>query len=845
MNIEMSKIITRGIVLGACLSCLPASVMALPSFTPLGSFPSYLPHSRALAVSADGQVITGDSRDQVFRWTEHGGMFFLGKLHNFNYSRGLGISDDGLMIVGNTRQISSTSTDYGFHWNIANGLQQAGMHERDTANDVSADGQVVVGGSYSTGQAYRWTATGGMSDLGVLVPGTASHSEALGVSEDGNVVVGVSYSNDWAGGLQTGEAFRWTQAGGMQGLGDFPGGYNISLSQANAVSADGQVVVGRGESSLGWSAFRWTEAGGLVDLGVLTSNESYFSEALGVTADGSTVVGTSGYNSDKAAFIWDSVNGMRNLQTVLENEYGLDLSGWTFTSATGISPDGNVIIGDGINPQARPEAWRVYLDAPAPINTNAAVAALVPGDATQGQDASFIFELLNYGTGTALHPELKVTFPDRATITDIAPDKGQCVTQDYGFKCVFDSMVRREIIMVRVTAAPQSAGTNSVLIEGSAQGIETAPSDNSETYTFDVTGVPEVNITAPAMSSQYVPGELVSFLASASDYEDGDVSGSLQWSSNLDGVIGQGAQFDSSSLSEGYHLVTAIATDSDGNSGSNYVFVRIAPPPNSEPQVTINAPVTGTQFDQTDTINLNAVASDAEDGDLSATIRWTSGAQGYLGTGANLYTRLQPGFHYLQATVTDSAGAETFAATSINIVANNAPVITGFWSVEPVIGETISVFVFGNNFSTTGGTQVFFNGIYQPLVSPVSSEMLIVRVPVEAALFGNISVTTGAGSATSSEAFGTTAADLQVTGIWPTQLQAGVASSVFIFGSGFATDGSTEVYFSGNRQYLMTAVSSEMIIVRVTPDFNLSGEVTVTLPGTGSATSQDYLVVMP
>jgi probable HAF family extracellular repeat protein len=66
------------------------------------------------------------------------------------------------------------------------------------------------------------------------LPGGAFSSQARGVSADGSVVVGNSIS---ASGL---EAFRWTAAGGMIGLGDLPGSFG---SGASSVSADGAVVV--------------------------------------------------------------------------------------------------------------------------------------------------------------------------------------------------------------------------------------------------------------------------------------------------------------------------------------------------------------------------------------------------------------------------------------------------------------------------------------------------------------------------------------------------------------------------------------------------------------------------
>ena len=68
-----------------------------------------------------------------------------------------------------------------------------------------------------------------------------------GVSGDGSVVVGISPSdNAW------GQAFRWTAAGGIQGLGRPPGHF---YSYARAVNADGSVVVGGSQFTDGVSEF--------------------------------------------------------------------------------------------------------------------------------------------------------------------------------------------------------------------------------------------------------------------------------------------------------------------------------------------------------------------------------------------------------------------------------------------------------------------------------------------------------------------------------------------------------------------------------------------------------------
>ena len=114
-------------------------------------------------------------------------------------------------------------------------------------------------------------------------------------------------------------------------------------------------------------AFRWTESGGMDGLGDLPGGD-FDSSAKDTTADGSIVVGRSNVlggqlTSSSDPFIWDEVHGMRNLVDVLTNDFGLGaaLAGWNLTEATAISDDGRVIIGNGINPDGNFEAWRAVL----------------------------------------------------------------------------------------------------------------------------------------------------------------------------------------------------------------------------------------------------------------------------------------------------------------------------------------------------------------------------------------------------------------------------------------------------------------------------------------------------
>ena len=659
-------------IVALCLSLFSTTLFAQATFTPLGELPGGNDNSKAYDVSADGSVVTGISGSsqgqEVFRWTENGGMFGLGQLTGMSYSVGLGVADDGSVIAGNDKKYDSSSTQYGYRWSLDAGLQQFSVTDKDTANDVSANGKAIVGRNYNTRLAYRWTATDGMVDLGVTVAGSYSHSEAMAISDDGTVVVGVSYSNDLVGYPRTGEAFRWT-AGDMQGLGDFPGGYNNSLSQANAVSADGEVVVGRGEDDQGYVAFRWSSTDGLVKLGVLPTPD-YYSEAYGVSADGTIVVGTSGLYGDRVAFIWNAANGMRNLKTVLQNDYGLNLTGWSLREASKISPDGNVIIGYGINPQGRPKAWRVQLNTPAASEADIAVSATGPSVAYQSEDTNFNFTVQNNGTELAKTPALKIAFINGAKITTATADVGQCDINGSNINCAFTHLPVDGTATVAVTAAPGTAGSASLQADASAMGVELTPADNHVTVGFEVKGTPQVNIISPTPGASFTIGDLVSFQASATDFEDGDVSASLQWSSDIDGAIGSGAQVTTDALSQGWHLVTANATDSEAKTGSAAVYINIKPVANSVPTISLSAPLNNASYTLGDTVVMQASAADAEDGNLDSAIQWSSSIDGALGTGATVSYALSAGTHVLTATVSDSKGAT--ASDTVNVTVNSA-----------------------------------------------------------------------------------------------------------------------------------------------------------------------------
>ncbi len=86
---------------------------------------------------------------------------------------------------------------------------------------------------------------------------------------------------------------------------------------------------------------------------------------------------------------------------------------------------------------------------------------------------------------------------------------------------------------------------------------------------------PVATITSPANGSSSTAGQPVTFIASATDTEDGNLTGNISWASNRDGVIGSGGTVSTSALSVGTHTITASVTDSGGLSGSAFITITV------------------------------------------------------------------------------------------------------------------------------------------------------------------------------------------------------------------------------------------------------------------------------
>ena len=183
-------------------------------------------------------------------------------------------------------------------------------------------------------------------------------------------------------------------------------------------------------------------------------------------------------------------------------------------------------------------------------------------------------------------------------------------------------------------------------------GYGLVDADEAAAPSGPVNDPPTVSIISPTDGSTFGSGTTILFEGTASDTEEGDLTASLVWTSDIDGQIGTGGSF-STTLSDGSHTITAEVTDSDSKTGSDSIGVVIG---NDAPVVSITSPADGSTFDSGATILFEGTASDTEDGDLTAGLVWTSDIDGQIGTGGSFSTTLSDGSHTITASVTDSGG---------------------------------------------------------------------------------------------------------------------------------------------------------------------------------------------
>jgi probable HAF family extracellular repeat protein len=291
--------------------------------------------SNATMVSSDGSVVAGSSDtstvfgSHAFRWTSSTGMQDIDPLGSSSLSYVTGMSADGSVLSGNANSNNI------FRWTSPTGMLLLNALPGDSnafatlnngVSNVSADGSTILGTSFgaSGARAVRWFGESlTAQDLGAGVG-----SDAQGVSADGSVISGrdLNYTS----------VFRWTASGGFTNVGAPVG--SISINSA-FLSSDGNAIIGDVIFGNLVASYHWDQVNGFNSINPAATFSNLSTRAF--SGDGSVVVGIM-FGSSSAAFRWTEASGTRDLNVLL-SDAGVDMNGIVLEDATAISRDGKVI----------------------------------------------------------------------------------------------------------------------------------------------------------------------------------------------------------------------------------------------------------------------------------------------------------------------------------------------------------------------------------------------------------------------------------------------------------------------------------------------------------------------
>jgi uncharacterized membrane protein len=278
-----------------------------------------------------------------FYRTATGSLELMGEVGDASLAAITGISADGKV----TGFFFTDSIRAGL-WNQAGGWQvlpnstfPGGCDMNvSSAWDVTADGNTVVGMLWDECRvaAGQWVnGTGTMLErVGEgWSPELPADNRATRISHDGSLIGG------WA---STALAGRHPAIWQPDGSGELLPIDPAMGGEVMAISADGSMAAGY----TGGDAFYWTQSGGVVNIGYLPS-ETDFAGAIAnaIAADNRLIFGVSGqpFFGTPRAFVWTQGAGMRPLADVV-TDAGLTIpEGTTLTNVIAASVDGTIILG--------------------------------------------------------------------------------------------------------------------------------------------------------------------------------------------------------------------------------------------------------------------------------------------------------------------------------------------------------------------------------------------------------------------------------------------------------------------------------------------------------------------
>ena len=238
-------------------------------------------------------------------------------------------------------------------------------------------------------------------------------------------------------------------------------------------------------------------------------------------------------------------------------------------------------------------------------------------------------------------------------------------------------------------STPSAAGEVSLTVDELPFGTHTltlsvldAVGASCEAEALYSVGVPpELELLAPLDGDLFNEGELVSFVAAASD--DATASGDLlvAWASDLDGLLDEANAaadgsilFETTSLSPGEHTITVTVTDGDGLYSVAEVLLSVNDLPGA-PTVSVSPASPGTN--DTLTASVTGPSADAEGDPITYTYAWTKNGAATAYTSTTVPATATAKGEVWAVTVTpDDGWGEGDAGTASVTIQNTAPSLT-------------------------------------------------------------------------------------------------------------------------------------------------------------------------
>jgi hypothetical protein len=233
--------------------------------------------------------------------------------------------------------------------------------------------------------------------------------------------------------------------------------------------------------------------------------------------------------------------------------------------------------------------------------------------------------------------------------------------------------------------------------------VVTNPEGDTGTAISNVTvtpnAAPTAEITGPDATRVFYSDQPILFEGVVNDAEDAESDLVASWTSDLDGVLGFGAQPDGSgetagqaTLSQGDHLITLGVTDTTGLTGSDQMQITVGPA-NTPPECEITAPADHSTFGDNFTIEFDGTATDIDIPYSQLAVEWSSDRQGVLGTSVPdntgdvtfPFVGLSIDTHVITMTVSDEVGATCVAHITVTI--GDGPLVE---LIDPIEGDVVN-----------------------------------------------------------------------------------------------------------------------------------------------------------